>query len=216
MCGRYTVTAETKALVERFNVQQSLFEQVPRFNVSPSQEVPIVRLEDDSRVLRGFQWGFTLHAGKTEKELINARAETVDEKPTFKKAFRERRCLVIADGFYEWRTLAGKKQPIYFKLKDGTPFAFAGLWTENKDGETRCLHITTTANELVRPVHNRMPVILRSDAEDDWLTSAPDDHDFLLNLLQPYPPELMESYAVSSAVNSPEHDSPECIEPQEG
>jgi putative SOS response-associated peptidase YedK len=155
--------------------------------------------------------------------MINARAETVAMKPAFRSAFRQRRCLVIADGFYEWRKLPRRKQPHYIRLRDRKPFAFAGLW-ERWTGSDRvgdaasvlsCTIITTAPNELIAPLHNRMPVILRSKDYGTWLDPDTTQCDVLEPLLCPYPPDEMEAYPVSTHVNNPSNDTPECIDATE-
>ena len=148
--------------------------------------------------------------------MINARAETVAEKPAYRAAFKRRRCLVPASGFYEWRKREGHKQPYYVAMKDFSPFAIAGLWEhwEGGDGSVieSCTLLTTTPNELVEPIHNRMPVIIAREDFDDWL--GPDTGPgTLMHLLRPYPADEMQAYPVSARVNSPANDAPECIEP---
>jgi putative SOS response-associated peptidase YedK len=148
--------------------------------------------------------------------MINARAETVDEKASFKHALKKRRCLILADGFYEWKLEGNKKVPYRFTLKNEQPFAFAGLWEKwDKNGEPMytCTIITTKANELIQNVHDRMPVILPKEAEDIWLDPTIQDHEFLKSLLKPYPAIEFKMFQVSTIVNSPKNDSPECIEP---
>jgi putative SOS response-associated peptidase YedK len=149
--------------------------------------------------------------------MINARSETVAEKPSFRAAFRRRRCLVVADGFYEWQKLNGGKQPFYIRLQDGRPFAFAGLWEHWKGpGDTiieSCTLLTTQPNELLRPVHNRMPVILQVKDYDLWLDTEVQQKELLQPLLRAYPSEELEAYPVSRWVNSPRNDGPQCIEP---
>ena len=149
-------------------------------------------------------------------KLINARSEMVTEKPSFREAFARRRCLVPVDGFYEWSRRGDRKRPFYFHLRDGEPFAIAGLW-ERWEGDggplETCTLLTTQANELLAPYHDRMPVILRSEDYDLWLDSGVGRGDLLQTLLRPYPHEGMGAYAVSPMVNSPAHDSPRCVEP---
>ena len=147
--------------------------------------------------------------------MINARAETVPEKPSFRRAFRSRRCLILADGFYEWRKTYSGKQPYYMRMKDGSPFAFAGLWESWKNGrEIRsCAIITTEANELVGEVHNRMPVILHPEDYELWLDPDFGEKEPLADLLRPYPANEMEAYPVSRRVNSPSNDDPDCVRP---
>jgi putative SOS response-associated peptidase YedK len=150
--------------------------------------------------------------------MINARAETVAEKPAYRAAFRRRRCLVLADGFYEWQRLDGKKRPYFIHLRSDRPFAFAGLW-EHWQGPAEetlqsCALVTTEANDLMRPIHDRMPVILPEDDYARWLDPSLDAPESLLPLLRPYPSEAMDAYRVSTYVNSPTHDAPLCVQPE--
>ena len=149
--------------------------------------------------------------------MINARAETVAEKPSFRRALVRRRCLVLSDGFFEWRKHGGKKTPVRVVLKSGEPFAFAGLWEtwRPRGGEAirSCTIITTEPNSFMEPIHNRMPVILSRDAESAWLDRGIEDADLLAGLLAPYPSEEMAAYQVSTLVNSPRNDLPDCIAP---
>jgi putative SOS response-associated peptidase YedK len=151
--------------------------------------------------------------------MINARADSVAEKPSFRSAFQKRRCLVVADGFYEWQKLNGKKQPYYIGLKGGSPFAFAGLWEHWQDPEDKpvetCTIITTDANDLVKPIHDRMPVILQPKEYQEWLDPGVEDKVELQKLLQPYPSEAMTAYTVSSFVSNPKNEDPRCVAPQE-
>ena len=185
-----------------------------------TQAVAVVRraAERPGRELAWLRWGLVPAWAKDPAmgaRLINARAETAAEKPAFRAAMRARRCLVVADGFYEWQRTGRAKQPHFFQLRGGRPFAFAGLWEawrrpDNAPLET-CTLLTTEANELVRPIHDRMPVILPRTAYDAWLDPAVASPDTLAPLLAPYPSGEMEARAVSPFVNSPTHDSPECI-----
>jgi putative SOS response-associated peptidase YedK len=148
--------------------------------------------------------------------MINARAETVSEKPSFRGAFKERRCLVLADGFYEWqKKTSNGKQPYYIHMEDGSPFAFAGLWEDWKNGikVRSCTIITTEANKLVGEIHNRMPVILPPEDYELWLDPDFDEKEPLTSLLKPYPDEAMEAYSVSRKVNRPTNNEPSCVEP---
>jgi putative SOS response-associated peptidase YedK len=193
---------------------------LPRYNVSPSQSVAAIRHADGRRTLARLRWGLIPSWAKDPKidyQCINARAETVATKPAFRSAFKRRRCLIPADGFLEWQKLsAKKKQPYHIRLRDESVFTFAGLWEcwhppEGEPVET-CTIVTTEANDLVRPLHDRMPVILDGGDRDAWL--APDAEAVLLQpLLRPFPAELMEAVAVSTLVNSPKNDLPECLEP---
>ncbi len=196
----------------------------PRYNIAPTQPVPAI-LFDATRSMRQFKplyWGLIPSWAKDTKmgaRLINARAETVGEKPSFRNAFRQRRCLIVVDGFYEWQTLKRGKQPFYYRLENGQPFAFAGLWEhwESSEGDTidSCTILTTEANELMRAVHDRMPVILEPQTYDRWLDPSVRTSEPLQPLLRPFDATAMTSYAVSPVMNSPRHDHPDCIQPLE-
>ncbi|OQP07346.1 hypothetical protein B1690_05555 [Geobacillus sp. 46C-IIa] len=218
MCGRFTLTADLEALQALFcfRYQGPL---APRFNIAPSQEVLTVVVEEGERVGKMMRWGLVPFWAKDVRigaKMINARSETVDEKASFRHAFKRRRCLIVADGFYEWRKEGEKKVPYRFTLAAGAPFAFAGLW-ERWDGPSgpleTCTIITTKANELVAAIHDRMPVILPSERHGDWLDPSLDDSEYLKTFLQPYPSERMRMYEVSPLVNSPKNDVSACIEP---
>lgn len=211
MCGRFTQTHSAAELVALFDLEE-IPEWQPRFNIAPTQLIPAIV---EPGHLKSLRWGLIPSWAKDPTigaKLINARAETVSEKPSFRDAFKRRRCLIAADGYYEWKKQAGKKQPFYFQLESHHPFAFAGLWERwnSLEGETieTCTIITTEANELAATVHDRMPVILGKANYDRWL-----DPDFKTAqaLLQPYPSKEMLSYPVSIAVNRPSHDAPDCI-----
>ncbi|MCB1056336.1 MAG: SOS response-associated peptidase, partial [Acidobacteria bacterium] len=166
------------------------------------------------------RWGLIPHWAKDPSignRLINARAETAAEKPAFRSSFSKRRCLVPADGFYEWQKTGGRKQPFYLQLKEHRPFAFAGLWARWKASEDETVQsftlLTTTPNEVAAKVHDRMPVILPPESYDRWLDPELHDREALEALLLPYPAEAMEAYPVSTLVNSPQNDDPRCIEP---
>jgi putative SOS response-associated peptidase YedK len=218
MCGRYALATPVNDLVEQFEIDEYPSSITSSYNIAPTQEVAAVIVEDDKRKLEMLKWGLIpswaddLSVGN---RMINARAETVSEKPSFRKAFKRRRCLVLADGFYEWQRTSSGKQPYYVHMKDGSPFAFAGLWEIWKDGnEIRsCTIITTDANELVGEIHNRMPVILPPEDYDMWLDPGFEEQEALTSLLRVYPSEVMEAYPVSRRVNSPSNNAPDCIEP---
>jgi putative SOS response-associated peptidase YedK len=198
-----------------------------RFNIAPTQLAPVIRMQPHGRELRRelvwLRWGL-VPSWATDpaigNRLINARAETAAEKPAFRGAFRRRRCLVVADGFYEWRRSARTKQPYFIRLRDDRPFGFAGLWEawEGPDHATleSCTLLTTAANDLIGPIHDRMPVILAPEACVDWLDPTTEDPRRLTSLLAAYPAEQMEAYPVSSLVNSPSHDAADCIQPAAG
>jgi putative SOS response-associated peptidase YedK len=219
MCGRYTLASPTERLAEEFGVDASSTELAPNYNVAPTQQVAAVLEEGGQRRLEVLRWGLIPPWADDPgigSRMINARSETAPGKPSFRRAFRERRCLIPADGFYEWQRTNGAKQPYYIHMEDGRPFAFAGLWeswSKGGEGEVRtCTILTTGANALVGGVHDRMPVILAHDAYDVWLDPA-SERDELTGLLAPYPVDEMEAYPVSRFVNSPSNNDPRCIEP---
>jgi putative SOS response-associated peptidase YedK len=219
MCGRYTLASPTERLAEEFGFDGTSVELAPNYNVAPTQGVAAVLEEGGQRRLEVLRWGLIPPWADDPgigSRMINARSETAPGKPSFRRAFRERRCLIPADGFYEWQRTNGAKQPYYIHMEDGRPFAFAGLWeswSKGGEGEVRtCTILTTGANALVGEVHDRMPVILAHDAYDVWLD--PDsERDELTGLLAPYPEDEMEAYPVSRFVNSPSNNDPRCIEP---
>ncbi len=221
MCGRYTETAAFEELAERFGITVAPDEEEvrPSFNVAPTQRVPIIVETDGSRALRLARWGFRPHWMRESKLApINARAETAGTSRIFRDAFRRTRCLIPADGFYEWQARPGqkRKQPYYVRLKGGGLFAFAGLWSpEHPETGTppTCTILTTTPNPLVAAIHNRMPVILDPGDEACWLDRQLADADQVLPCLRPFPAERMEAYPISSLVSSPRNDSRELIEP---
>jgi putative SOS response-associated peptidase YedK len=223
MCGRFTLTVDPGQLQENFPWAE-MPEGIPlRYNIAPSQPAAVVPNDGLNRV-DFFNWGLIPFWAKDPKignRMINARAETLAEKPSFRGSFKYKRCLVLADGFYEWRKEPGTKTktPMYLRMKNKKPFVFAGLWDNwhSSDGsEIRTFTIITTEpNTLVEEIHNRMPVILPQIAYSDWLQEGENDPSLLKSYLHPYPAEEMEAYPVSRYVNSPKNDSPECIIPTE-
>jgi len=221
MCGRFVSKAKKEEIEKEFKVEISDGNlPVPRYNIAPSQRIAAVAEIENEREISLFKWGLVPHWAKDESignKLINARAETLTEKPSFREAFARRRCIIPVSGFYEWmRAAKGAKQPFYFYLKEKEVFGFAGLWEEWLDKETgelteTCTIITTEANEVLKPVHDRMPVILKSDSYEEWLNPKIKDTAKLQNQLVPYPANEMSSHAVSRAVNSPSEDSAELI-----
>jgi putative SOS response-associated peptidase YedK len=221
MCGRFTVATDPAEISERFDVVLPE-DWTPSYNVAPTQDVlGIVRGREQHRELRALRFGLVPHWAKDAKgsfSLINARAETVRTRSAYRSLLERRRALIVADGFYEWRTDPdGRKRPVRYTLATGELFAFAGLWASWRDPESgawldSCSIITTTANELVAPVHDRMPVIVPRDRERDWLdpTLAPGEVDALL---QPYPEAAMAAADASMLVNSPKNDGPELLDP---
>lgn len=218
MCGRFTQSASPQAVANLFRLP-IIQDLADRYNVAPSQPVACVR-DVGGRELSMLRWGLIPSWAKDPRiasSLINARAETVAEKPAFRSAFRRRRCLIVADGFFEWAKYGPRKQPYHFRLRSREPFAFAGLWEAwtDPDGEVieTCSVITTEANAVVAPAHDRMPVILPPEHFDRWLDPEYQRVEGLMPLLQPYPDEPMEAVAVSTKVNSPRNEGPELLEP---
>ena len=221
MCGRFTLTIDPTHLQEAFPWAVILDDLTPRYNVAPSQPVAVIPNTGDN-TLSLYKWGLIPSWSKDPTigdRMINARAESLAVKPSFRNAYRRRRCLILADGFYEWKQIPGmkSKQPIYIQLTDNRSFAFAGLWEIWKSPEgpevRSCTIITTQPNSLLEPIHNRMPVILPPNAYSRWL--APEDRQppQLNDLLIPYPSADMVAFPVSRMVNSPQVDSPELIKP---
>jgi putative SOS response-associated peptidase YedK len=222
MCGRFTLFADFPSIMERFDIQAAIEEELyqPSYNVAPSHSVLSV-INDGSKNRLGYlRWGFIPSWAKDMKigyKMINARAETLTEKASFQNAYMKRRCLVIADSFYEWkRHKDSTKTPMRIKLKSDQLFAMAGLWEKWKapDGNSifSCTVITTSPNELVKEIHDRMPVILKPEDEKIWLDPTINSPKSLDYLLKPLPEDLMEAYEVSSLVNSPKNNSPNLIQ----
>lgn len=219
MCGRFSLSTTAHVLVEQFDLIEVPEDYHLRYNIAPTQ--PVVVLSDGRvRRLEYFIWGLIPSWAKDPSignRLINARAETIDQKPSFRNAFKKRRCLIIADGFCEWKKEGKVKTPIYIRLKSRKPFAFAGLWEVWRDPEGQkvlsCTIITCEPNAFMKRFHHRMPVILPPEAYDEWLDTSKYDPESLKKWLKPYPAKEMEAYEVSRMVNSPENDVPEVIEP---
>jgi putative SOS response-associated peptidase YedK len=223
MCGRFTRKENFQHLAEQLGIKV-LPPLSPRYNIAPSQLVACVRtnIESEQRECTELKWGLVPSWAKDPSignKLINARGETVAEKPAFRKAFKQQRCLVLADGFYEWKQDGKTKQPYYVRFKDQRLFAFAGLWERWKENEAdpleTCTIITTAPNAVMESIHHRMPVILASKDYADWLDPSLQAVERVNALLRPYPPEEMETYPVSQLVNSPRNDRPECVVPIE-
>ena len=227
MCGRFTLKTDPETLTETFPgfTTPAADEMVPRYNIAPSQQVAVVANNGGNSV-EFFQWGLIPSWAKDPKignRMINARSETLAEKPSFRTPYKRRRCLILTDGFYEWRAEPGSqtKTPFYIHLKSEKPFAFAGLWeawSPNIDDDPllSCTIITTSPNALMETIHRRMPVILEPDGYDQWLDPSDQSPTQLDGLLKSYPAEEMEAYPVSRLVNRPSNDSPDCIAPTEG
>ncbi|MBD2462653.1 SOS response-associated peptidase [Oscillatoria sp. FACHB-1407] len=220
MCGRFSLGQTGKAIAETFQLSVEP-DVMPRYNIAPTQPAPVVlAMADEPRHFQLLYWGLIPSWAKDPKmgaRLINARAETVAEKPSFRAAFKRRRCLVVTDGFYEWQRSDTGKQPYYFQMRSHQPFAFAGLWEhwQGADGSEidSCTILTTEANDLLSSIHDRMPVILHPQDYDLWLDPDMQQTDRLEALLQPYDTDPMMSYPVSPRMNSPKYDDPTCVEP---
>jgi len=220
MCGRFTLTLDPGELQELLDLGPFVHIVQPRYNIAPSQPIPIVK-HPEKREVELYKWGLVPSWADDPKigyRMINARSETAHEKPSFRAAFSRRRCLILADGFFEWHAdqKGAPKTPYLFKLKNDRPFTFAGLyehWQAPQGGELHtCTILTCPPNELVKDYHNRMPVMLGEDTRWTWLEESK-EKDGLMDLLIPYPAEEMKCYPVSRAVNSPDNDRPEVLEP---
>jgi putative SOS response-associated peptidase YedK len=216
MCGRYALTSPPEVIAQRFNLLW-VPELLAHYNIAPSQMIPVVRNMGQGRELALHKWGLIPSWAKDPAigfKLINARAETLADKPAFRSAYRRRHCLIPADAFYEWKPIAGRKQPYCIRMADQTPFAMAGLWEHwaNPVGQAveTCTIITTNANTLVGDLHNRMPVILAPDDYAAWLDPGSAKAQ---ELLKPFPPERMTVYPVSLRVNNVKNDDAECLAP---
>jgi putative SOS response-associated peptidase YedK len=218
MCARFTLRSPADLLAERFGLLQPP-DLKPRYNIAPSQLVPVIGTKAGSKArgLAMFKWGFVPHWAQDDKGLrpVNAKAETIAMKPMFADSFRQRRCIVPADGFYEWKTVNKKKLPVHFRLKTGEPFGFAGVWDVWNGPQGKVFSaaiITTEPNELTREVHDRMPVILARDDEAAWLDPAVVDPAKLTAMLRPYSADRMEGVQVNPALNKPSFEGPECLD----
>jgi len=221
MCGRFTLTVNPAEVQETFSPYTFPQKFAPRFNIAPTQPVLVIP-NDDQNTADFFVWGLIPMWAKDPaigNKLINARGETLEEKPAFRSSLKYKRCLILADGFYEWKGSEGKKvkTPFFIHMKDRKPFAFAGLWDSwnSPDGSLvkSCTIITTEPNELTGIIHNRMPVILHPRDYAKWLNPSPQTADQLKPLLKPFPAELMDAYPVSTLVNTPANDTPELVVP---
>jgi putative SOS response-associated peptidase YedK len=219
MCGRFALFAMPEDLARHFGVSIEDVALPPRYNVAPTQAVPVVRAHDGRRQLVPAHWGLIPAWAKEAamgSRIINARAETVSEKPAFRVAFRSRRCLIPASGFYEWQARGRGKVPHFIRRADGGLLALAGLWERWQPAEGEpvesCAILTTTANAVMAPIHERMPVILDPSDFPAWLGEGEAGADALRALLRPYPAEPMNAYPVTRYVNHPEHDDPRCLE----
>ncbi|MBI2862320.1 MAG: SOS response-associated peptidase [Chloroflexi bacterium] len=220
MCGRYALYSSSAEIEEAFNVKRVTFNFAPGYNIAPSQELAVVVQREGQNVLQQMRWGLVPPWAKDMSigsKLINARSETLIAKPMFKRPFKSQRCMVVANGFFEWQQTGRAKIPMFIRLRSRSLFGFAGLydfWTSPQAQTiTSCTIITTYASEFIRPIHNRMPVILHKEQESAWLDLRTCSVEELIAMLGPYPAEEMEAYEVSSLVNSPKSNLAECIEP---
>ncbi len=219
MCGRFSLFEDIESLKEQFQFEFAEDDIDARYNIAPGQEILTVVNQDDRRLGLRMRWGLIPFWADDEKigyRMINARAETVDEKASFKQALKQRRCLILADGFYEWKKEGKQKQPYRFGMKNKKPFAFAGLWESwNKGGKsiTSCTIITTSPNEVTEKVHDRMPVILPENRIAMWLDHSVENPDELKKLLVPFEAGQMDSFAVSTEINSAKNEGEQLIAP---
>lgn len=221
MCGRFALYADYKVVLERFSIEQASFDEneyEPSYNIAPSQLIAAVVSDGNKNRLGKLKWGLIPPWAKDAKigyKMINARAETAAEKPSFRNAFKKKRCLIIADSFYEWRKDEEGKTPMLIKMKSEEPFAFAGLWEswESPEGEPihSCSILTTKPNGVMASIHDRMPVILSKEAEKIWLDPNVQDIEMLESVLKPYEDGEMEAYQVSEEVNSPKNNKADLI-----
>lgn len=225
MCGRFLLTVDGGTIEEYFGLEPGTAKHHPRFNIAPGQDIPVITRDGEGHAFSLMRWGFVPRWSRDEsaaKRMINARAETIDRKPFFRESFWKRRCLIPADGFYEWKRAGRLKQPMCIRLPERALFAFAGIWDwrANPDGTAHfsCCIVTTAASDLMREIHERMPVILADrDAQRVWLDPAAPVEE-LKGIMRPYSGEMI-AYPVSTLVNSPNFDSPECareLEPKGG
>ena len=218
MCGRFTQRQPVAKLKKEFGVEE-VPEVEARYNIAPTQSILGVRQTLDSREMSFLKWGLIPSWAKDSSigaKLINARSETVTEKPSFREAFKRRRCIIPADGFYEWQRTEGRKQPFFFHMHDDRPFGFAGLWDrwQSPEGEVieSCTILTTEANEVLMPVHDRMPMILHPETYELWLDDDLRKVSLREELLRPFPAREMASYPISTSINSPRNQGEVLIE----
>ncbi len=219
MCGRFVRAVSIEDIADEFGVDKPSFALSPSYNIAPSQEVVIV-MNAGKKSMALCKWGLIPSWAKDPKigyRMINARSETVAEKPSFRSSFKKHRVIIPASGFYEWKKQGTSKVPFYISLKSGKPLGFAGLLSEWTSPEKKkictCTIITTSANDLLMNIHDRMPVIIQKKDEDRWLDPSEQDAEKLLPVLKAFPSDKMDLYQVSPMVNSPAHNTPECIKP---
>jgi len=219
MCGRFAQRTPAKTLAREFQVGE-IPDIEPRYNIAPTQDILNIRQADEGSEAALLKWGLVPSWAKDVSigaKLINARSETITEKPSFREAFKRRRCIIPSDGFYEWQRSGGRKQPYFFLMRDEHPFGFAGLWEKWRDADGQaletCTILTTEANEVLRPVHDRMPVILHPDDYELWLGEDARELDLVKEILRPYPGKEMVGYKVSTSINNPYNQGAELIKP---
>ncbi|MCB4756560.1 MAG: SOS response-associated peptidase [Elusimicrobia bacterium] len=220
MCTRFSRVSLIQALIKRFEIEPPPFDLPPAYNIAPTDAAAVVVQNEEKRRLELMMFGLIPHWAKDQKialQCLNARAETVNQRPAFRDPFHNKRCLVVCDGFYEWWREGKNRVPYRAVMKDREPYALAGLWDQWKSPQGRDVRsfsiITTESNDVIRPIHNRMPVILRREDEPLWLAPTVDDDKTLLPLLKPFDPELLNLYQVNAIVNSSRNKTKECIEP---
>lgn len=218
MCGRFTFAVKPDEIIYRFGLDSIPFDILPRYNIAPGENISAIIEDKGQRRIGQLRWGLVPSWAPDARggyKMINARAETLTEKPAFRRLFERKRCIIPADGFYEWQQRPSGKQPMRIMMRNGEPFAFAGLFDtwSSPEGEkiNTCTIITTRPNEVVRDIHDRMPVIIRKEDESIWLNRERYDAALLQSLLVPYDSAQMRAYPVSSMVGSPKNDMPECI-----
>jgi putative SOS response-associated peptidase YedK len=222
MCGRFVQFSPTRAYADLFGILDVAIELPPRYNLAPSQPVLAARAGGQDRPeLAVLRWGLVPHWSKgpdARYRMINARAETVHERPAYRAAFRYRRCLIPCEGFYEWRSEGGAKQPYFIRMNDARPFALAGLWEQwqdpSRDTLESCAIVVTEANWVLSPIHDRMPVILPTDHWERWLDRSNQDVGWLRSIMQPFPAEPMEAFPVSRRVNDANNEGEDLIRPK--
>ena len=220
MCGRFSLHTPESQIREVFNLKNTeLLGLKPRYNIAPSQDIPIIRNTDNGHEMVMAQWGLVPHWSKESKSkysTINARVESVAEKPTYRTPFKRRRCLIPADGFFEWKVVNGHKIPHHIRMKDGSVFAFAGLWDHwEGEGQTldSCTIIVMPSNAVMRPIHERMPAIIATAHYDWWLDPRVTDKQEIMQFLTSAPSSQLTAYPVSTWVNSPKNNDERCIQP---
>lgn len=219
MCGRFTLFSSEQELIDYFQVANEFFIK-PRYNIAPSQQILTIIEDKGERRAGQLTWGLIPFWAKNKRigsKMINARGETIAEKPSFKRAFQSRRCIIPTNGFYEWKKIGRNKQPYFISMKEEPLFAFAGLWEKWVDQQTNeaifsCTIITTTANDAIKALHHRMPVILDKSAQSIWLNNQTFPEEQLKSFIKPYPADKFSIYPVSAYVNSTKNESEQCIE----